>query len=113
VVSKMRGEGASLQQASRAVGISPRTVIRRGGRALRKHSNGRYTASATDRLLRVMMIPTPNGKSEIVVPDSRQATLLAEYWNAVHRYLDTGDASGIKKFRAKKSRMQTVSAFRW
>jgi hypothetical protein len=35
------------------------------------------------------------------VRGSRQATQLAEYWNAVHRYLETGDASRLEKFRDK------------
>lgn len=102
VVAKMRGEGISLQQASRAVGISPKTVTRWAGRALRKSENGRYTVTARDRLLRVMTVPTANGKTEIVLPDSRQATLLAKYWNAVHRYLNTGDAAGLEEFHGKK-----------
>ena len=101
VISKMRSDRASLQQASREVGVSPRTVIRRGSRALRKQTNGRYMAKASDRLLRVLMIPTPAGTAEIVVPDSRQATLLAEYWNAVHRFFETGEASRLKKFHGK------------
>lgn len=41
---------------------------------------------------------------EIAVRGSRQATLLGEYWNGVRKYLTTGDASGLKKFRGKKIR---------
>lgn len=101
VISKMRSERTSLQRASREAGISPHTVIRWGGPALQKRSNGRYAAKPNDRLLRVLMIPTPEGKREIAVRGSRQATQLAEYWNAVQKYLETGDASRLAAFRGK------------
>jgi hypothetical protein len=101
VVTRVRTKRESLQKASREEGIDPRTVIRLAGSALRKRANGRYAAKASDRLLRVLVIPTSAGPDEIAVRDSRQATQLAEYWIAVHRYLQTGDASSIKKFRGK------------
>lgn len=101
VVTRVRTKHESLQKASREEGIDPRTVIRLAGSALRKRPNGRYAAKASDRLLRVLVIPTSTGSDEIAVRDSRQATQLAEYWIAVHRYLQTGDASSIKKFRGK------------
>lgn len=100
-VSKMRSEKTSLSQASRAAGISPRTVVRYGGPALRKRKSGKYAAKAKDNLLRVLIIPTSKGSQEIALRGSQQATLLAEYWNAVHRYLQTGDASGLSQFKGK------------
>jgi len=102
VISKMRSEGISLSKASREFGVSPRTVTRLGTSALRKRSNGRYAAKSHDRLLRVLLIPTTQGSIEIAVRDSHQASQLAEYWNAVRRYLQTGDVSGIDKFRGKR-----------
>jgi hypothetical protein len=101
VISKMRSEDISLSKASREFGVSPRTVTRLGASALRKRSNGRYATKSHDRLLRILRIPTTQGSGEIAVRDSRQATQLAEYWIAVHRYLQTGDASSIKNFRGK------------
>ena len=47
----------------------------------------------SDRLLRVMVVLTHGGKQEIAVRDSRQASLIGEHWNAVERYLSTGEAS--------------------
>ena len=102
VISKMRTEGVSLRQASREFGVDPRTVARLGGSALRKQANGRYKAKASDRLLRVLRVPTREGPRPIAVRDSRQASQLAEYWNAVHRYLETGDDSALRKFRRKR-----------
>ena len=101
VVSKMRAEKTSLQQASRNIGISPRTVTKWGGSALQKNAGGRYTAKRNDQLLRVLMFPSPDGTREVAVCGSRQATKIAEYWNSLHRYLQTGDRSGLEKFRGK------------
>jgi hypothetical protein len=102
VISKMRADGISLRRASHSFELHPDMVLRLVGPALRKRANGRYASKATDRLLRVLAIPTKHGTGEIALRDSRQATLLAEYWIAVHAYLQTGDASSIKKFRGKR-----------
>ena len=101
VISKMRTDKVSLAQASRDVGIGPRTVKRWGGSALRKGQGGRYVAKKSDTLLRLMIILTPEGPREITVRGSKQATLLAEYWNALHRYVETGDAARLNAFRGK------------
>jgi hypothetical protein len=101
VVSKMRSEKLSLQKAAQDHGISPRTVKKWAGKALQKRANGKWVASKSDNLLRVLTIPTSDGTREVAVRGSKQATLLADYWNAVHRYLETGDASRLIKFRGK------------
>jgi hypothetical protein len=101
VISKMRTDKISLTQASRDVGVSPRTVTRWGKSALRKQKNGKYAAKASDKLLRIVMIATPEGMREIAVRESKQVSLLAEYWNALHRYLQTGDAAQLKTFQGK------------
>jgi hypothetical protein len=101
VISKLRSEKTSLQKASHEQGISPRTVKRWAGSALQKRTSGKWAAKKSDRLLRVLMIPTSDGTREIGVRGSRQATLLAEYWNAIHKYLETGDASQLAKFQGK------------
>jgi hypothetical protein len=102
VLAKMRSANLSLKQASREVGISPKTVTRLSGSALKKGPNGRYSVKPTDQLLRVLKVPTPHGSHEIGVRGSKQASLLGQYWAAVHKYLATGDASGVEKFRGKQ-----------
>jgi hypothetical protein len=93
--------GASLSKASRKFDLNPREVRQLAPSALRKLRNGRWVAKAHDRLLRVLAIPTRKGLSEIGVRDSRQASLLGRYWNAVDRYRDTGDSSVLREFRGK------------
>src|SRR6266550_1190436 len=54
VISRMR-DRVSLPRASKEFGIAPSVVIRLGRSALRK-KNGRYIATKTDRLLRVLPV---------------------------------------------------------
>ena len=93
-VTKMK-EHVSLRRAARELGLDPRTVKRIGGSALRRNKSGRFAAKASDRLLRVLVVLTHGGKQEIAVRDSRQASLIAEHWNAADRYLSTGEASAV------------------
>jgi hypothetical protein len=101
VISEMRAEHISLQEASRKFRVDPRTVIRWGSPALRKRANGRYAVKANDRLLRVLKFPTIDGLVEVALRDSRQASELARYWDAVDRYLAIGDASDLHRFDGK------------
>jgi hypothetical protein len=96
-VSKMR-EGRSLRAAAREVGLSPDLLRRLAGRAIRKGTKGRYVVTANDQLLRVLVIPSPDGTREIAVRDSRVASRVAEYWNAVHRYLGRSDVAALAAF---------------
>ena len=93
--------GSSLTRASRKFGIDPRTVQRLAKPALRKLRNGRWAAKKHDRLLRVLSLPSPQGLIEVGVQDSRQATVIGKYWNAVDLYRDTGDATAIEPFWGK------------
>jgi len=47
------------------------------------------------------MIPTPQGPQEITVRGLRTASQLGRYWVAVHKYYETGDVSGLQRFRGQ------------
>jgi hypothetical protein len=98
VVSEVRTERASLTAASRASGVDPDSVLQLVGSALRKNASGYFVATRSDRLLRVLAIPTLDGVGEIATRDSREASRLATYWDYVQKYLQTGDASGLERF---------------
>lgn len=102
VIQKVRTERVSVTQAAKEFGIDRKKVIQLGGSALRKQKNGRYKAKSFDRLLRVLVIPSSDGLKEVAVRDSRTASKIAEYSNAVHRFLQTGDASRLRTFRKLK-----------
>ncbi len=100
-ISKMRAEKVSLAEASREYKLGPQAVLRWGKSGLRKAANGRYLAKPGDRLPRFMVVITQDGRQEIAVNDSRQASLIAKHWNAVDRHLSRGDSSQLRKFRGK------------
>jgi hypothetical protein len=100
VVSKLKNERTSLRKASHEVGIDPETVKRWAASALKKR-NGRFAAKSSDQLFRVLKLPDENGVREIGVRGSRQATVLAEYWNGLSRYLQTGQSAELDKFRGR------------
>src|SRR5271169_2372237 len=58
-ISKMRTEKLSLEQASREMGASPRTVKRWAGSALKKSTGGKWSPKTDDKLLRVLIVQTP------------------------------------------------------
>jgi hypothetical protein len=96
--SEMRDKHSSLSRAARNAHISPRTLVKWGQQGLRKTADGKYVAKRRDTLFRVLMVLTPDGTRELGVRGSRQATKLSNYWNAVQRYVQTGDNSGLHQF---------------
>jgi hypothetical protein len=100
MVTEMRA-GASRRQAARKFDLDPQRLPQPARKALRKLRNGRWVARPYDRLLRVLIIPSRTGLREIGLRDSRQASLLGQYWTAVERYRDTGDASALREFRGQ------------
>jgi len=99
-VTAMRDEKLSRAEAAKKYRVDPRRIPRS---ALRKRPNGRYAARPSDRLLRVLIIPHEqgNGLSEIAIRDSRQASELSRYWQAVEKYRDTGNESDLQQFSGK------------
>jgi hypothetical protein len=102
VISKMRSGRISLRKASKEIGVDPSKVLKLGRLAIRKQKSGKYAARKTDRLLRILSVLTPEGRREIALRDSRQASSLGKYWASVQRYLQTGDDSALRKFKGKK-----------
>jgi len=101
VISRIR-DGVSLQKASKEFGIAPSVIVKLGRPALRK-KKGRYVATKTDRLLRVVTTLGAKGKKVIATRDSRQASLVGGHWAAVQKYLQTGDDADLLKFKNKRA----------
>lgn len=99
VVAKMRGDRLSLRQASRLLGADARKVSGLARQALRKDKRGRWTPTKRDRLLRVLTVPGARGPRDVAVRDSRAASQIAAYADAIRKYIRTGDASAVKPFR--------------
>ena len=80
--------------------ISPSAVVKYVGRGLEKR-NERWVARGHDRIMRPMMMPTRHGVIEIEVRDSRSASKIANYWNEVRDFLETGDARQLRAFQSQ------------
>lgn len=94
--------GASISRAGRENGITPRTIKRHVGAALRQdRPGGRIRAMKSDKLIRHLQIPGPNGPIEITAGGSKQATEISRYKAAVNRFL-AGDAKALAPWRGKK-----------
>jgi hypothetical protein len=110
VVSRMR-DRVSLRKASAEFGIAPSIVVGLGRPALRK-KNGRYAATKTDRLLRVLTVLGSKGQKRIATRDSRQASLAGGHWAAIQKYLQTGDDEALLKFKGKSKSIVDASGKR-
>jgi hypothetical protein len=102
VVSEARRGRGSLSKLARARGIAPKTVRRATG-AFRKQGS-RWVPTRTDRVERWLKTYEEGYRVEVLIRDSRTATLLSRYANAVGRYSETGDPSGLKAFAGKTYR---------
>ena len=102
-VSLMRNKKLSLRKASIESEVDSRFVRLWMAAALRKSAGGRYTARPSDRLLRVLKLPSAEGPSIIEVPtrDSREAALNSRYWRSVAHFSRTGDETVFVRLRRK------------
>lgn len=99
----MRSHQLSLTAAARESATSRRTVKRYAGSALRE-TDGRYTATATDTIPRVLRFITPDGLIALKVRSARSASRVARYLNAVNAYLTTGNTGPLASFRGQHLR---------
>jgi hypothetical protein len=99
VLSKVRRGEGSLSGVARALGIAPKTVRRASG-AFRKRS-GRWVATRTDKVQRYLKSYENGQRIEVLISDSRTASLLSRYAHAVATYLETGDPRDLRGFEGK------------
>lgn len=95
-LSKIR-QGSSLYSAAREVRIDPRTATRYLANALRKKS-GKFLARKVDKISRGIVIYSEGKQRYIVVNDSRFASTIGKYFNAVRQLIHAGDDKMLKTF---------------
>jgi hypothetical protein len=94
--------GVTLSQAARENGVTARTIKRYAGAALvQDRPGGRIRATKSDRLVRYLEIPGPDGPIEISVRGSKAASEVARYKAAVNRFL-AGDRNALAEWHGKK-----------
>jgi hypothetical protein len=95
-------QGDSLAKAARDNGVTARTIKRYVGSALvQDRPGGRIRATKSDRLVRYLQIPGPNGPIDVNVRGSKVASEFAKYKVAVNRLL-AGDRDALKDWHGKK-----------
>jgi len=102
VLSEARQRRGSLWKLSATLRISPKTVRRATG-AFRK-ADGRWVATRSDRIERWLKTYERGARTEVLVSDSRTASLLSRYAHAVSVYLETGDSRALAKFKGRRFR---------
>ncbi|MBI4177125.1 MAG: hypothetical protein HY516_02055 [Candidatus Aenigmarchaeota archaeon] len=100
VLTEMRS-GKSLTKSSKEYGLDKETAKIHLGSAIRKAKNRRWVSRKTDRIQRGMVINERGLSIEIIVTNSKDASLIGQYHSAVRRYLETGDKSILKKFKRR------------
>jgi hypothetical protein len=100
-IASMR-RGATLTKAAKENGVTPRTVKRYAGCALvQDRPGGRIRATKSDRLVRYLQIPGPNGPRDVNARGSKVASEFAKYKAAVNRLLE-GDRNALKDWHGKQ-----------
>ena len=97
VLSEVRRGKGSLTKLARAEHVSPRTVRTATG-AFRKRG-GRWVPTRQDRIQRWMKSYENGRRVEVLIDDSRTATLLSKYAHAVGEFLVTRDPEVFRPFR--------------
>ncbi|MCH9658401.1 hypothetical protein K0U27_06860 [archaeon] len=101
VLSELRNtKNKTLPQAANDNNVTVKNVIKHTNGF--KKVNGKPIVKKWDRIRRVMRINTDGKEKSVEVKDSRTASVVGRYHNAVKQFLNTGDKSKLSKFRNKK-----------
>jgi hypothetical protein len=94
--------GASSSQAARDNRVTLRTIKKYVGSALlQDRPGGRIRAAKSDRLVRYLQIPGPDGPIDVTAHGSKQASELARYKAAVNRFL-AGEPTALGPWHGRK-----------
>lgn len=77
-----------------------------------KKVNGKLVVKRWDRITRPMKINTDGKEKSIEIRDSRTASVVGRYHNAIKQFLNTGDKSKLFKFRNKKVKASNGKIYR-
>ena len=100
IALKRRHPELSLTQAARGSGTTVKTIRRYAPAALETRS-GRLDVKRSDRIPRDLRFLTAKGQVTVRVTNSRDASRVAKYNNAVRRFAMTLDGSQLKQFEGK------------
>jgi hypothetical protein len=101
VLSEARASRKSLTKIAKQKGISPKTVLHNTNAF--KKVNRRWVAKRFDKISRSMIINEKGKKISVEINDSRHASTIGKYHNAV-KELKNGNKKKIKEFSKIKIR---------
>lgn len=96
VLSKARATNKSLTKIAKQNGISLKTVLHNTNAF--KKVNRRWVAKRFDKIPRSMIINEKGKKISVEINDSRYASMIGKYNNAVKEFLDTGNKKKLSEF---------------
>lgn len=100
-VLRLMRKGYSFSSATKETGLSSYLSKKNLGRYVRKKF-GRYFPTITDSIQRSMeFYDRKEGRIFIVVKNSKDASMIGEYFSNVRQAIRTGDDSYLKKFKRK------------
>lgn len=102
-VLRLMRQGYKINDASNEVGISPTTVKKYVGLALKKKDNV-LVAKSADRLLRKMRIYEDGIEKWIQVKGLKNASIIGQYHSAVGRRVDKNERNALELFKKIKIR---------
>lgn len=100
VLSHARRSSQSLLKLSKEHGISVKSVLKATHGF--KKVKGRWKAKKIDHISRIMAINEKGKELFIEVTNSRYATLIGKYHDAVKEYLNTGNTDILAEFEGKR-----------
>lgn len=99
-LSLVRTQDYSLTAAAEEAHTTLDTVKKYAGTALSKEG-AHWRVSEWDRIPRPMRFITPQGLTAIEVKDSRSASAIGRYMDAIDEYLKTGNEEVLRPFRSQ------------
>ncbi|MCH9658428.1 hypothetical protein K0U27_07005 [archaeon] len=100
VLSELRNtKSKTLPQTANDNNVTVKNVIKHTNGF--KKVNGKPVVKKWDRIKRVMRVNTAGKEKSLEIQDSRTASVVGRYHNAVKQFLNTGDKSKLSKFRNK------------
>lgn len=101
-VARMRRDDLSLDAASSDSGTTPATVRKYLPAALRRSESGRWTATKSDRYIRLLSLPGAHGPVTVRAHGSEEARFASAYLASLTRWARTERASELAAFHGKK-----------
>lgn len=97
IALQRRNPELSLSETARRSGTTL-AAVRQHARAAVAFRAGRWEATEYDTLPRRMRVLTDRGYVSYLTEDSRDATFIADYNNALRAYLTTGSQQALREF---------------